>query len=164
MPIFINGTLTFSNQTRSNTLWIGNPKINNYFQLLGEFPSSIESRSEIKSNLYLAVSALWNIVDNKKLSVPIKLTKGSVTTEGLLRVYLSGGDYYPDYLVIEIHFSEKLSVSYRVKVDSIENEFVNVVSLGNVDIILSDAHIESNYDYSSKGLEDFLTQVIIKTQ
>ncbi len=161
MPIFINGSLKISNKTRSNILWVGNPETNNYFQLLGDFPTSIKSQTEVNSSLYLSASALWNIMENKKLSVPMKLTKGSVCTEGLLRIFTSGGDYYPDYIIIEIHFSDKLSASCRVKVDSIENEFINVVSLGNLDVILTDAEIELNCEYGSKGLEELFTVVEI---
>ena len=82
------------------------------------------------------------------------MENGSSSTSGLLKIYTSGGEYYPDFVVFDLYFSDKLSASSRVKVNPIEDEILNVISLGRTSIILNDAKFICNYAQSSEGLEE----------
>ena len=154
MPVILSGILTIENMTKSKNFYINKPDNNNYVQLLGDFPSSVSSRSVIKANFYLSVSVLRNSNEYNRLNVPVKMENGSSSTSGLLKIYTSGGEYYPDFVVFDLYFSDKLSASSRVKVNPIEDEILNVISLGRTSIILNDAKFICNYAQSSEGLEE----------
>ncbi len=157
MPTQLGGTLIVDNKTSANTFTIEKPKNNNYVQLLGDFPATIGSSSEFKAAFNLSVSAFWNVNENDELNVAVNMSNGEKTINGTLKIYTSGGEHYPDFIVFKLDFDGTQSAIHQVSVSSTLEAITEALPVGDVNILFGDAGTNVADTGGSPGLEELVT-------
>ncbi|MGB0175553.1 MAG: hypothetical protein ACPF9D_00210 [Owenweeksia sp.] len=147
--------LNFDNRSSDGVLQLDAPTLKNGSSLKGgfissDFPQTLNPNSDTFKTTGTMQAGIGGDATDSHITIPYTVTNSkdsSKSVSGNIQLYLSGGNYYPDNLDIEVDCGDKSQV-VPMAMDSTSEEISSgLFGAGTIDLLLSDA----GFSISLKG-------------